>query len=240
MLDIIKKPNEQNHVVILVRPQMGENIGACARSMKNFNFFSELRIVSPRDGWPNEKALNNAAGGRGIIEAAKIFHNFNNAISDLEYIYATTARRRDMNINSVEIRDLKQDFDRTRKSGIMFGPENSGLSNDEISVANKIINIKANLDFPSLNLAQGLMLVCYELYDLQSSKFCKPTQDLATKQEIERFLDHLFCELGNKNFFQVEAKKPIMKRNIANLFNRIDKLSKSEIQTLRGIASSIR
>ena len=233
--------NMQNkfcHSLILVRPQMGENIGGCARSMKNFYFFDELRIVSPRDGWPNEKALRNATGGSDLIESAQIFDNLDDAISDLEFIYACTARPRDMNIKSIEIKDLKNDYNINLKSGVMFGPENSGLSNDEISKSNKIIYIDANPKFPSLNISQATMLVCYELRNLANLNSFDNKQDLATKGEIEMLLDHLFLELENSKFFKVDEKKPIMKRNIANIFNRIDKLSKSEIQTLRGIVSA--
>jgi tRNA/rRNA methyltransferase len=230
--------NKKFHSLILVRPQMGENIGACARAMKNFNFFNELRIVSPRDGWPNEKAIRNSAGGFDIIESAKIFDNLNDAISDLEYLYASTARKRDMNINSVEVRNLKKDYNLNLKSGVMFGPENSGLSNDEIHLANKIIYIDANQDFPSINLSQAVMLVCYELFKESDAIDFDNIQDLASKSEIGLLLDHLFIALEKNNFFQEENKKPIMKRNIANIFNRIDKFSKSEVQTFRGIIAS--
>jgi tRNA/rRNA methyltransferase len=230
--------NKKFHSLILVRPQMGENIGACARAMKNFNFFNELRIVSPRDGWPNEKALRNSAGGSDIIESAKIFDNLNDAISDLEYLYASTARKRDMNINSVEVRNLKEDYNLNLKSGVMFGPENSGLSNDEIHLANKIIYIDANQDFPSINLSQAVMLVCYELFKESDSIDFDNIQDLASKSEIVMLLDHLFIALEKNDFFQEENKKPIMKRNIANIFNRIDKFSISEVQTFRGIIAS--
>lgn len=227
------------HSIILVRPQMGENIGACARAMKNFDFFKELRIVSPRDGWPNPKAISNAAGGSDIIEAAKVFDNLYDAVKDIEYLYACTARPRDMNIDSVEIKDLNKSFNLNLKTGLIFGPENSGLSNDEVAISNKIIYIDANPRFSSLNLAQAVMLACYEMQNANNLDSFSNIQDLATKDEIEMLLDHLFAELENRKFFKVAEKKPIMKRNIKNLFHRIDKLSKSEVQTLRGIVSEL-
>jgi tRNA/rRNA methyltransferase len=224
--------------IILVRLQMGENIGACARSMKNFNFFNELRIVSPRDEWPNSKAISNAATGVDIVESAKIFNSLDDAISDLEYIYACTARKRDMNINSSEVKDLSVEFNSSLKTGIIFGPENSGLTNDEVSIANNLIYINANPEFLSLNISQAVMLVCYEMRGFALQKPIANNQDLATKDDLKIFLDRLFLELENKKFFKVDEKKPIMKRNIANIFNRIDNLSKSELQTLHGIIST--
>jgi tRNA/rRNA methyltransferase len=227
--------DQATKTIILVRPQMGENIGACARSMKNFNFFNELRIVSPRDGWPNNRALSNAAGGIDIIESAKIFNSLDDAISDLEYIYACTVRKRDMNINSLELKEISNEYDLTLKTGIIFGPENSGLTNDEISLANKLVYISANPEFPSLNISQAVMLVCYEMRGFVLQKPITNNQDLVTKNDLKIFFDRLFLELENKKFFKVDEKKPIMKRNITNIFNRISNLSKSELKTLHGI-----
>ncbi len=224
--------------VILVQPQMGENIGAAARAMKNFGI-SDLRIISPRDGWPNAKAQNMCVGAIDLINNAKIYTSIKDAISDLEYVYATTAVPRDLNKNYVLSKNLKNDIPNVRSLGIMFGRENCGLNNQEISQANKIITIDTQIDFSSLNLAHSVAVICYELF--QSKKHLRSdldnAQELATQNEMEYFYKHLFTELDHKNFFRTSDKRKVMNLKIRNLFSRIDNLSKKELQTLRGIIS---
>lgn len=227
-------------IIILVEPQMGENIGATARAMKNFNI-SELRIVSPRDGWPNQQARSMAVSAVSIIDNATIYDDLESCIADIEYLYATTAIGRDMNKNYIASTSLHEDYPSHLKVAIMFGRENCGLQNKEITYANKIININTG-HFSSLNIAQSVVIICYEL-------FCKSTlspinnmineQPLASRGELEYFFEHLFTELHNKNFFKVPEKTPQMTQNIRNIFTRIDKLSKTEIQTLRGIINTL-
>ncbi|MDX1917244.1 MAG: RNA methyltransferase [Rickettsiaceae bacterium] len=223
--------------IILSRPQLGENIGACARAMKNFGF-SNLRIVSPRDAWPNEKAISASAGADDIILSAEIFHDLKSAIEDLEYIYATTAIKRDMNKNYVQSKNLSTEFNNCAKVGIIFGRENWGLSNEDISLANSIITIDTTIDFSSLNLAQSVLVICYELFKSNVRPDLSNAQNLASKKEMDYFLESLFDALDDRNFFRILEKKDRMKLNIRNIFQRIDQLSKSDIQTLRGIVSS--
>ena len=223
--------------IILVAPQMGENIGAVARAMKNFDV-RDLRIVAPRDGWPNEKAENMAVGAVDIIKDAKIYGNLEDAIKDLEYLYATSATKRDINKEHVLSKNLKLDYPVGSKAGIMFGRENCGLTNNEISYANKIITIDTG-EFSSLNIAQSIVIICYELFNKIDRVDLVNNQKLATKLELEYFFDHLFIELDKKNFFKISKKKTLMVQNIKNIFTRIDKLSSSELQTLRGIMSKL-
>ena len=220
--------------IILVAPQMGENIGAVARAMKNFDIY-DLRIVDPRDGWPNEKAVSMSVGAADLIANARIFSSVVDAISDLSYVYAATATSRDMNKEYVFSRDLKEDIPKTGKVGIMFGRENCGLNNQEISYANKIITIDTNLSFSSLNIAHSVAVICYELFQarMQSRPYVQPT--LAGNDELEYFYEHLFNSLEERKFFRVPEKREKMSLKIRNIFARIDNLSKTELQTLRGI-----
>lgn len=227
----------KNPVIILVAPQMGENIGAAARAMKNFGI-SNLRIVRPRDGWPNLKAENMAVGAVEIINQAQIYDNLASAVADIEYLYATTATPRCINKNYVLSQELKANYPVGRKTGIMFGRENCGLTNQEIGLANKIISINTS-DFNSLNLAQSIVIICYELFDRTNCLSTANAQQLATKDQLDHFFVHLFSQLDQANFFKTAAKKPKMVENIINIFMRIDKLSVNELQTLRGVISSL-
>src|SRR5262249_51708592 len=150
--------------IILVRPQMGENIGAAARIMLNFGF-TDLRLVAPRDGWPNEQAIKMSSGATEKINL-QVFENFEDAISDLNFLYATTARQRDMNKEVVTPAEISP----TAKTGIVFGPERTGLENSEISLCDKLVAIPVNPDFASLNLAQSVAVICYQLNNLQIAK----------------------------------------------------------------------
>tara|TARA_B110000503_G_scaffold130985_1_gene204980 strand:- start:419 stop:1141 length:723 start_codon:yes stop_codon:yes gene_type:complete len=224
--------------IILVEPQMGENIGAVARAMKNFTL-SDLRLVSPRDGWPNIKAESMSVGAINLIHSAKIYKSIQDAISDLEYVYAASATPRDMNKNYILSRDIHGDITNIESLGIMFGRENCGLNNKEIAYANKIITIDTDSSFSSLNIAHSVAVICYELF--QGKKNARADlqniQTLATKSEIEYFYQHLFAELDKRDFFKIADKKEVMSIKIRNLFSKIENLSHSEIQMLRGIVS---
>ena len=220
--------------IILVAPQMGENIGAVARAMKNFDIY-DLRIVDPRDGWPNEKAVSMSVGAFDLIANARIFSYVVDAISDLSYVYAATATSRDMNKEYVFSRDLKDDIPKIGKVGIMFGRENCGLNNQEISYANKIVTIDTNLSFSSLNIAHSVAVICYELFQARMQSRPYVQQILARNDELEYFYEHLFNSLEERKFFRVPEKKEQMSLKIRNIFARIDNLSKTELQTLRGI-----
>lgn len=223
--------------VILVKPQMGENIGAVARSMANFGL-TDLRIVSPRDGWPNEKAEAVSAGGLDIIKKATIFKDLQEAINDLEYIYATTSSKRYMNKEYISSKNLAEDFPSGLKVGFLFGRESSGLSNGELVPADKIVTVETGEEFSSLNLAHAATIIFYELFFTEGLGK-RNIQNPATKGELDYFLNFLTAELGRKGFFKVGEKREIMERNIANIFTRIENLSKSEVQTLTGMVRNL-
>ncbi|MDP4708863.1 MAG: RNA methyltransferase [Rickettsiaceae bacterium] len=224
--------------IILVEPQMGENIGAVARAMKNFAL-SDLRLVSPRDGWPNTKAESMSVGAIDLIHKAQIYESIQDAIGDLEYVYAATAAPRDMNKNYILSRDISSDIPKIASLGIMFGRENCGLNNKEIAYANKIVTIDTDVSFSSLNIAHSVAVICYELFQGQKNLRIdlNNAQTLATKTELEYFYQHLFAELADRDFFKNADKKEQMSIKIRNLFAKIEDLSHAELQTLRGIVS---
>jgi len=154
---------------ILVRPQMGENIGSVARAIKNFNI-KYLRIVNPRCNWPSQKALATSVGAKDILKSAKIYNSIEKAIGDLDIIFASTSRIRKVNKKIISILDFKKKVEKKRKIGILFGPEASGLSNDEISYANYLVKIPTNKKFSSLNLSHSVIIFCFELFQYFSNK----------------------------------------------------------------------
>ena len=159
----------KNIYFILVRPQMGENIGSVARAIKNFNI-KYLRIISPRCSWPNHKALATSVGAQDILKSAKIYNSIEKAIGDLDIIFASTSRVRKINKKIISILDLKKKVKRKRKIGILFGPEASGLSNDELSYANYLVKIPTNKKFSSLNLSHSAIIFCHELFQFFINK----------------------------------------------------------------------
>lgn len=221
--------------IILVEPQMGENIGSCARAMKNFAL-EDLRIVNPRDGWPNPRAYDLSVGAFDIIENAKIFGNLEDAISDLNYLFAVTARERDMNksfIYTNKVNDYLQDLPK-QNIGFLFGKESSGLTNKDVSYADAIISIETNPLFKSLNLAQAVTIISYELfnyYSASSGVSNKKSTALVNKEHLNYFINMLISELDKKSFFQVEEKRYLVTENIRNIFTR-NSLSKDEVQIL--------
>ena len=229
--------------IILVRPQLGENIGACARIMCNFNV-EDLRIVSPRDGWPNEKALEMAKHASHIIEHATIYDTLQDALHDIHLLYATTVRPRYMvkpvmtPKKAIETIYAHPDT----KSALLFGPERSGLSNDEITLANAIITIPVGSQYASLNLAQAVAILTYEYFAFttSSSDDTLPLgiSQLATRSELAGLLEHLEKALDQTGFFYVPEKREHMVRNIRNIFSR-SPLTDQDIRTLHGIIRSL-
>lgn len=228
-------------VIILVNPQMGENIGFTARSMGNFGF-SELRIVNPRDGWPNKAAESTAVKSIDIIKNAKIFNSFNNAVEDLEFLYATSARSRDFNKEHISSKEIKNDIKKhnttPNKIGILFGAEKSGLDNEIISYADKIVYIPTDKHCKSINIAISSALLCYELSDLDPGNTNKK-QDLAAQKDIANLFSHLENMLDETNFYKIPEKREKMLHNIRNIFKRIHNLTKNEVSTLIGIIKSL-
>ncbi len=231
-------------VIILVGPQLGENIGMCARAMLNCAV-TEMRIVNPRDGWPNPSAVSAASGALSVIENAKTFTSTEEAIADLEFVLATTARGRDM-VKDIytaeeaakEIR-LKNTGD-TPKCGILFGPERTGLENDDIALANAILNIPLNPGFSSLNLAQAVLLVCYAWLSAANpfEVGAVETEAPATKKDIDLLMQHLEDELTKAEFFRSPAQKPSILRNLKNYFFRSSP-TEQEVRTLRGVIAAL-
>ena len=243
-------------VTVLVNPQLGENIGTAARAMANFGLH-DLRLVDPRDGWPNEKALTASSGANWIIEAATVHPDLPSALADMNYVYATTARPRGM-IKEVITpeeagHDMRRRIARGEKVAVLFGRERWGLNNDEVSLADVIVTAPVNPAFASINIAQAVLLVGYEWYKEQAETLGQQTPELpaldgpglqtpdtrpATKEEFYGFLDHLERELDTAGFFKTGDKKPGMLRNIRNLFARAE-LTEQEVRSLRGIVASL-
>jgi tRNA/rRNA methyltransferase len=225
-------------VVILVNPQMGENIGAAARIMANFDL-EELRIVAPRDGWPNEKAEAMATGAVGIVEEAKIFEDLASALADLTLVYATTARTREMIKRVASPRGAAEEIaGAAGPVGILFGPERSGLCNDDVALCDTIISIPVGW-YKSLNIAQAVAIVAYE--NFVASHEAAPTQPdapMATKEDVDALFNALERELDARNFFYPEEKRPTMVRNLRSLVER-QVLYEQDVRTLHGVIKSL-
>ena len=224
-------------VIILVGPQMGENIGQVARAMKNCSL-EDLRIVNPRDGWPNERAIANSSGATDILDNAQLFETTAQAVSDLTRIYATTARARDMN-KPVFTPQTLSDRIHTEdgRHGILFGPERTGLENDDVALCDGIVNVPLNPEFSSLNLAQAVLLISYQWY--QSTAMHRDltpdnTNEIASKDALYNMFDHLNEELSRGTFFKNPDMKPAIMNNIRNMFTRAE-LSPQEVNTLHGM-----
>ncbi|MDA0780720.1 MAG: RNA methyltransferase [Rickettsiales bacterium] len=227
-------------VIILIAPQLGENIGAAARGMLNFGL-TDLRIVNPRDGWPNPKAVDMAKGAKDVIKKARIFTSLKDATHDITRLYATTARTRDMVKKVYDARETAANIIQNNgKSAIMFGPERSGLNNDDITLADAVSIIPVAPIYTSLNLAQAVNIMCYEWFVATSecSNGVSDSQGFATKEEVANLFEHLETELDKTDFFRIEDKRPKMVRNIRNIFSRND-LTEQEVRTLRGIIKSL-
>ena len=226
---------------ILVRPQMGENIGSVARAIKNFNI-KYLRIVNPRCNWPSQKALATSVGAKDILKSAKIYNSIEKAIGDLDIIFASTSRIRKINKKIISILDFKNKVEKKRKIGILFGPEASGLSNDEISYANYLVKIPTNKKFSSLNLSHSAIIFCFELFQYFSNKKAiyksSYKSSVAKKSEVNKFLSFIINKLDKKGFLQPDHKRKSMIRNINNIFHRLN-LSEQEIRILLGIFSTL-
>ena len=230
-----------NFHFILVRPQMGENIGSVARAIKNFNI-KHLRIVKPRCNWPNQKAIATSVGAKDILKSAEIYSSLEESIDDLDLIFASSSRIRNVNKKIIAVSNLKAKIKKGKKIGIIFGPESSGLSNDEISCADYLVKIPTNEKFSSLNLSHSAIIFCFEIYKIFSKKkhIYKTgyKSSVATKSEVNKFLKFLIQGLDKKGFLQPDHKRASMVRNINNIFHRTN-LSEQEIRILLGIFSTL-
>ncbi len=227
---------------ILVKPQLGENIGACARSLKNFGF-SKLIIVSPKQSWPNTKAKATSVGAFDIIKKTKIYNNTYEAINNFNIVFSLSARKRDINKKHISISQflniIKSKHD--TNFGFMFGPEASGLSNDDLSLSNYVLQIPTSQKFKSLNLSHSLTVVCYEIFKLINlKKFNKENKNIkiSNKKKISSLVFHLEKLLEAKGFFVPKEKKHSMLMNINNLIYRLEPNDK-ELRILASIISSL-
>ena len=225
-------------VMVLVRPQMGENIGAAARAMLNFGL-DRMRVVAPRDGWPNPKAVAMASGAGRVLERAGLFPDLDAALADCDRVYATTARGREL-VKSVLSPEAAMAEAAALTAGgkrvaVLFGPERAGLENDDIIRANAIVTVPVNPEFYSLNLAQCVLLLAYEWQRQKGAAMpAGMAVDLASQLEVARLGDHLEERLEAARFFFPPDKAPMMKRSLRNMLARWS-LTRAEVQVLHGI-----
>lgn len=225
-------------IIILLEPQLEENIGAVARAMLNFNFHN-IRIIKKK--WkPSKISFRTSAKADEILKKAKVFNNLYEAISDLQYVYATSNRKRDLNIEVVNLKQGTKTINNYKnfKVGILFGPERNGLSNEHISLCDKIIEIPLNKNFKSLNLAQSVLLVVYELFNLGFNKYNLVKKKKIKKKELFIFFHVLQNYLEKGNFFKVKEKKKNMVRNIKTIFNKAE-LNEKEVKILLGVIKNL-
>jgi tRNA/rRNA methyltransferase len=226
---------------VLVRPQMGENIGAAARAMWNFGL-DRMVLVAPRDGWPNPKAVAMASGSGRLLDEARFAESLPEAVGEASYVYATTARSRDLTkpVLSPEaaMRDAAERISGGQRVSVLFGPERAGLENDDIARANAIVSVPVNPDFPSLNLAQCVLLTAYEwrraTHEIEGEVLELAGTELATQIEVEKLAEHYEARLGEAGFFFPEAKAEGMKLVLRNLWSRMP-LTRADVQVLHGM-----
>ena len=232
-------------VVILVEPQLGENIGMAARAMGNFAL-TRLRIVNPRDGWPNIAAQRAAAGADHILDSAELFDNVEQAVADLTLLFATTARAHDQAKPVVTpeaaAAEIVAHVGSGGGAGILFGRERYGLQNEEVALANRIITFPVNPGFASLNLAQAVLLVGYEWFKLSTEgalPFAMPERsERASQHQMQAFFDNLVRELDRVEFLRPAEKRETMLVNLRNIFTRMDP-TKQDMHTLHGVVMAI-
>jgi tRNA/rRNA methyltransferase len=225
-------------VVILVEPQLAENIGMVARAMANFGL-AELRLVAPRDGWPNEGARAAAVGAVHLLDSASLYATTREAVADLHHVLATTARSRGQMkrvlLPEAALQDVRLRANAGEKAGILFGRERTGLENDEVSLADAVVTFPVDPDFASLNLAQAVLLIGYEWARVSARGL--PTEPPrgtppATREAVIGLFDHIEAELEAAQFYPPD-KKPVMARNMRDMFHRMS-LTEQDIRTWRG------
>ncbi len=229
--------------VVLVDPQLGENIGMAARAMLNCGL-ADLRLVRPRDGWPSDSAAAAAAGAVSVIAAARVFETTTEAVADLGLVFAATARARDMTKETVTPEAAARRLRATGNGGgLLFGPEAVGLGNDDVALTDAVLSIPVNPEFPSLNLAQAVFACAHAWWllgdDTPDAEVSIPKETRpADKGELTGLFEHLERELDAGGFFRVEEKRPVMVRNLRNLLQRAG-LTEQEVRTLRGVVKSL-
>ena len=231
--------------VILVRPQLADNIGAVARAMANGGLF-DLRLVAPRDGWPQEKAWRMASGANRVLDAAPVFATVADATADLHHVMATCPRPRHIVKPVLTARgaaaELRAICARKLRAGILFGPERAGLDNDDMAAADMLVRFPLNPAFMSLNLAQAVMVVAYEWWmaadDTPPRTLMTNESRVATKAELDGLLDHLLAELDACGFLSNLPKRPGMVRNLRHFLQR-GEATEQELRTLHGVVTEL-
>ncbi len=228
-------------IFVLVRPQMGENIGAAARAMANFGL-DRMRLVDPRDGWPNPKAVAMASGAGRLLDDAQVFGSTEDAVGDCTHVYATTARPRGLTKRVLTPEAAMSEASGKLRAGervaVLFGPERAGLENEDIAVANTIVSVPVDPAFPSLNLAQCALLTAYE-WRRQTADITPETVDYAKTEpatviEVEKLAEHYEAQLDAAGFFFPETKAAGMKTVLRNMWSRMP-LTRADVQLLHGI-----
>ena len=230
----------KNISFILHKPQLSENIGACARAIKNFNF-NKLVLIDPKAIFPNDKILATSVGAKDIINKSRVFKNIEKALDGIEIVIATSARFRNKNIKHINLGDLKK-IDYTKKIGFLFGSEASGLSNNEMSYANYTLQIPTNPKFKSLNLSHSLIIIAQfvsSIIKIRNKPFQKSKKvKSASKKEIQSMINLCLSNLEDINFFKPKEKKPVMLQNLRNIFYKME-LSDKETRILSSVFASL-
>ncbi len=225
---------------ILHKPQLSENIGACARAVKNFNF-DKLLIVKPKPVFPNDKILATSVGAKDIIKNAKVFSNIEKSLNKIDILIATSARFRNKNIKHISLNELNK-IDYSKKIGFLFGSEASGLSNNEVSFADYTLQIPTNKKFRSLNLSHSLIIIAQKVSSIISNdklKFNKSKKiKRATKKDVKKMLDFCIKSLEKQKFFKQHEKKPIMMENLRSIFYKME-LSEKETRILSSVFAGL-
>jgi tRNA/rRNA methyltransferase len=229
-------------VIILVGPQLGENIGMCARAMLNCGL-DQMRLVRPRDGWPNERARATAADADSVLDNAMIYDNIEDAIGDCERVFAATARQRSLRIPGLDLREAVTeivDASPPPKTAILFGPETSGLDNETVSHADRLIHFPTNPDFPSLNLAQAVLLFGWEWRQsspVESAEITSSTLP-ASRAETRALLTRLELALDESQFFLTETQRPDTIRKLRAVLTRSNS-SEDDLRMLHGVLTAL-
>ena len=225
---------------ILHKPQLSENIGACARAMKNFNF-SKLIIINPKPIYPNDKIVATSVGAREIIKKSKLYNNLEPVMKNIDILISTTSRFRNKNIKHIKLNELNK-IDFSKKVGFLFGPEASGLSNNEISFSSYVLQIPSNSKFKSLNLSHSLIIVAqtiFQLLNMKKSEYSKSKKiKPASKKNIQAMTNLCIKHLEEINFFKPKEKKPKMLENLRSIFYKMD-LSEKETRILSSVFASL-
>ena len=230
----------KNISFILNQPQLSENIGACARAIKNFNF-KKLVIINPKPIFPNDKILATSVGAKNIINTSKVYETLESAVKKVDYVVATTSRFRNKNIQHINLSDLNK-INFNKKVAFLFGSEASGLTNNDISYANYTLQIPTNPDFKSLNLSHSVIIIAQvvaSLIKLKVSRFSKSKKIItASKKDINKLANLCIKKLEDKDFFKPTEKKPIMLENLRSIFYKME-LSEKEIRILSSVFASL-